>query len=306
MKMTGLRGYVVTIGAFDGVHLGHQALLSLALQEARLRTLRCAALTFWPHPRTVLGGDPVFQYLQPLQARLACIRHYGVEETVVLDFDSSVASMSARDFLDQVTSSIPIELLVVGENFRIGRGREAGVEELAAIGTGAGWELLAAPLTHLDGAPVSSTRIRQALGLHGDVALAGRLLGRPYELSGNVVSGAGRGRAIGVPTANVRVEQDLVVPCNGVYYCTATIEGDLTCQPPAVVNIGTRPTFDAGPRSVEAHLLDWTGDLYDRRLTVRFFSRLREERKFESVSALSEQIGRDIQRARELATIQPY
>ena len=157
------------------------------------------------------------------------------------------------------------------------------------------------PPVLVDGAPVSSTRIREALSSGGDVDLAARLLGRPFSLSGPVVQGFGRGRTIGVPTANLQVPEDLLVPRNGVYLCTAHVAREPSQAAPAVLNIGTRPTFDAGERSVEAHLLDWSGDLYGRSVRLELLRRLRDERRFEGVEPLVAQIHADIAQARALS-----
>lgn len=297
----GSESHAITIGVFDGVHLGHQELLRRTVLRASERTLRSAALTFSPHPRSVLQGpDSAPPALSTLADRLARIGAAGVADAVVLSFDRELASLSARDFLLRVQATTPFALLIVGENFRLGRGREAGIAELREIGRSDGWEVEPVPPVVLDSEPVSSSRIRRSLGVRGDVEAAARLLGRPFEIVGEVVAGAGRGRSIGVPTANIAVEAGLLVPANGVYYCSATTNHGDGEELRGVLNVGIRPTFDAGARSIELHILDWSGDLYGGRLRVKFLRRLREERKFESVQALLEQIRGDIDRARVL------
>lgn len=293
--------YVATIGAFDGVHLGHRALLRRAVELAAERGVASAALTFNPHPRAVLSPDGDLKYLTTLEQRFALLRAEGISTAIALPFNRDVATLSAREFLAGLESMLDLDALVIGENFRIGKGREAGVDELRVLAKEAGWQVETVPPVQVEGTLVSSTRIREALRTHGDVPLAHRLLGRPYALAGVVVPGAGRGRTIGVPTANVRVPTEVLVPRYGVYYCRARLPGARAAESHGVLNIGIRPTFDAGARSVELHLLDWEGDLYEREITVLFMQRLRGEMKFEGASALVTQIQRDIERARLLA-----
>ncbi len=292
--------YALAIGTFDGVHLGHQEVLRRTVEAARLRGLVPAALTFVPHPRSVVHGVKEIPYLMQLEERTRRIRELGVAEVRVQRFDAALAALTAREFFERLGEELPLRHLVVGKDFRIGRGREAGVAELRLLGAELGWSMEDVPAVWVEGAPVSSTRIREALAGEGNVELAARLLNRPFELSGTVVEGFGRGRTIGVPTANVRLPDEILVPRNGVYFCSATAalqpEPDLY----GVLNIGIRPTFDSGTRSVELHILDWSGDLYGETLRVRFLRRLREERKFESVDALVRQIARDIVEARSL------
>jgi riboflavin kinase/FMN adenylyltransferase len=293
---------VLTIGAFDGVHVGHQSLLRGAAERARSLGLRSVALTFSPLPRLALHPDSGDLCLMTTEDRLAHIAGCGVDETIVERFDRSLWQLSARDFFERPQLRSRLRLLVVGSNFRIGRGREAGAPELERLGREQGWGVEVLPTLEIEGARVSSSRIREALRERGDVELAARLLGRPFELAGEVARGAGRGRSIGVPTANVRPPGGLLVPRDGVYYCSALPGDSPLGEVPAVVNIGVRPTFDHGARSVEAHLLGWTGDLYGRPLRLRFRARLRDERKFDGPHALVEQIRRDIADAEALST----
>jgi len=291
--------YTVTIGTFDGVHLGHRSLFSHTIERARSTNTPSAAATFAPHPRTVLNGDTGLLALMSVEDRVRHIHKSGISRVILVEFTREVASLSARQFLERLGEQVPLDSLVVGENFRLGRRREAGTKELRAIGTVMGFEVVVATPVTKDEAPVSSTRIRKALTEHGDVVLAAELLGRPYELAGVVVQGMGRGRTIGVPTANVRVPEGIVVPRNGVYRCSATIDGQAGLPLRGVLNIGIRPTFGASGRSVELHILDWSGELYGVTVRIGFAERLRDERRFESVDALVVQIQRDIARARD-------
>lgn len=296
---------MLTIGTFDGVHLGHQALLDRTVQAARTLGIASAALTFVPHPRAVLSEQSDLLYLMPVERRMDLIRARGITRVVRHPFDRTTAQATAAEFFSQLSRSLTLQRLVVGGNFRIGRNRESGVEELRALGSAQGWDVETVPPVLKDGQPVSSTRIRQALSEAGDVELAAGLLGRPFELSGPVVEGFGRGRSIGVPTANLRIDSDLLVPLNGVYLCAVLLEGQAAPTRTGALNIGIRPTFDAGERSVELHILDFEDDLYGQRLTVHLLRRLRGERKFESVGALVEQIGHDLALARSLAAASP-
>lgn len=297
----GTHGPVLTVGMFDGVHLGHQHLLRRTVEEARQRSTEATALTFQPHPRSVLSGrEDTVPFLTSLEERLRLILAEGIASPVVLPFDGKLAQLSAYDFFTHLTETLPFEVLVVGENFRAGRGREAGIPELAKIGRPLGWSVQPVPAVRVAGDLVSSTRIRRVLIEEGDVDMAARLLGRAFAVEGLVVPGAGRGRTIGVPTANISVPAGCVIPRNGVYYCLAA-GGVLPPQVvPAVLNIGTRPTFGVGTRSVELHLPGWSGDLYGQQLRVEFLARLRDERRFEDISSLVAQIRLDIARAVEL------
>lgn len=290
--------YAVTIGTFDGVHLGHRALFSRTIECSRAADAEPAVVTFTPHPRTVLNGASGILQLTSIEDRVRLIRESGVSRVETVEFTREVASLSAREFLERLGARMPLRSLVVGENFRLGKQREAGIDELSILGAAMGFEVVAFPPVVKHGAPISSTRIRNTLNEHGDVSLAAELLGRPYEVAGVVVEGAGRGRTIGVPTANVRVPESILVPRNGVYRCGATIQGQTEASVHGVLNIGIRPTFDAADRSVELHILDWSGDIYGASVRIAFEARLRDERRFESVDALVAQIQRDIAEAR--------
>ncbi len=295
------RGGVLTVGMFDGVHLGHQHLLRHTAEEARRRGMEATALTFQPHPRSVLSGrEDTVPFLMSLAERLQLLATEGISRPVVLPFDGTLARLSAYDFFTHLAETLPFDVLVVGENFRAGRGREAGIPELREIGRRLGWSVQPVPAIRVAGDLVSSTRIRHVLIEEGDVDLAARLLGRAFAVDGLVVPGAGRGRTIGVPTANISVPLGRVIPRNGVYFCLAT-GGVLSPRGvPGVLNVGIRPTFGAGERSVELHLPGWSGDLYGQELRVEFLARLRDERRFEDISSLVAQIRLDISRAKEL------
>jgi riboflavin kinase / FMN adenylyltransferase len=289
---------VVALGNFDGVHLGHQAVLRRAVEEARNRGSRVVAATFDPHPRAVLapGGQP--RLLTTLELRREALRRYGADEARVIPFDLALSRKSPQEFVDEVlVGDIGAEVVVVGENFRFGHKAAGDVGDLAALMRARGGEAYAVPIKSEDGkGAINSTRIRELLSA-GEVREAGMLLGRPYVLRGEVARGDGRGRSIGYPTANVVPDPVLIVPARGVYAGLVGIEGEWY---PACTNVGLAPTFGRNEERVEAHLIDFEGDLYGRVVDVSFVERIRAEKKFSGVEELVEQIGRDVREARRL------
>ena len=290
---------VVAIGVFDGLHVGHRAILDRALLRARAAGVRSVVMSFDPHPDVVLakGGFRSPPPLTPLGERRERLTALGVDTFDVLPFTRELASLEPEAFVDRhlVTPHAPVAL-VVGEGFALGRGRSGNVERLRAIGSTRGFEVEAVPLVVLDGAPVSSTRIRASLA-QGQVAETARLLGRRYMLRGMVVTGDGRGRDLGYPTANLRLYEDRVVPADGIYAVLARV-GDEPTLRPAAMSIGMRPTFDGQIRTLEVHLLDWSGDLVGRPLEVEFVDWLRPELRFENAAALIEAMDRDVAETR--------
>lgn len=280
---------VVTIGNFDGVHRGHAAVLRRVVERARARRERAVAMTFDPHPLALLSKEGAPGLIMPVWRRCARMDELGIDAVLVQAFDEELSRLGPREFVGQVLrEGLGARLVVVGDDFRFGAGRAGDATSLAK-GEFGPMEVETVPALSWEGAPVSSSRIRAALSA-GDIALANALLGQPYELIGTVIRGDGRGRTLGFPTANLRAENG-TLPADGVYAAT-TAEGTL-----AVVNIGVRPTFEAG-RSVEAHLLDFSGNLYDRTLGLAILARLRGEMRFSGVEELKAQIARDIEAAR--------
>lgn len=287
---------VVTIGNFDGVHLGHQALVAVSRERARAREGTAVVLTFDPHPARVLSPDRAPASLMTIAQKGEMLGALGADRVAVLPFTAELAGRKAGDFARVVLArALGARVVVVGEPFRFGRGREGDVETLRALGRELGFELVAVPPVLVGGSPVSSSRVRAALE-SGDVEGAGELLGRGFFVDGHVVQGAARGRALGFPTANVSPDNE-ILPATGVYACWSQ-EGGRGARIPAVANVGRRPTFGGGPLGLEVHLLDWSGDLYGRRLRVSFASRLRGERAFPTPEALVGQIESDVRDAR--------
>lgn len=269
----------VAVGTFDGVHKGHLRVV----ETARNAGLRTGVVTFDPHPRAVLGGH--VELLATLQRRLELFEAAGVEDVLVLRFDEQLASLSATVFAERMLRGIGAETVAVGETFRFGHGREGDLALLERLG----FEVRRVPLVE----NVSSSRIRQLVHA-GETEHAAMLLGRPPEVEGIVVRGDGRGRELGFPTANLDVPDGLLVPPDGVY-------AGWTRDRRAAVSIGTNPHFDGVERRVEAHLLDFDGDLYGDRLVVELWSPIREQRRFDSLDELVAAIDADVERTRGVA-----
>ena len=286
----------LTIGNFDGVHLGHQALIRALIADARAAGRQAGVLTFHPHPAAVLRPNPDHRYLTTVDQRLAVFEQLGLDFAIVYPFSRATAATPAREFMAQLHDSLDLESLWVGPDFALGRNREGNVEALRAFGATDGYTVHTIDPHLLGDGEVRSGRIRNDL-LAGDVEGAAEQLGRLYEVDGEVVDGAHRGRTIGFPTANLDVPADHLVPANGVYATWATVDAQ---RHASVTNIGVRPSFDNGQRTVETHLLDFQGDLYGQHLILEFVARLRPEMRFPSVDALREQIARDVEAARGL------
>ena len=288
------RPSAVALGVFDGVHLGHRAILGAAVAHARATGSPAVACTFEPHPLEVLQPDRAPLPITTLDERLELIAACGVDESVVLAFTRELAHMEPEAFVkDVLVDRLAARQVVVGFNHRFGRAARGDAALLRDLGARGGFGVdVIEPLT-VDGVPVSSTAIRAALG-RGDLEAAVRMLGRPYTLPGKVVAGAGRGRTLGFPTANIAPDRPVLV-APGVYACTIEVAG----QPRrAVVNVGVRPTFDEKTLAIEAYLLDFSGDLYGQTVRLTFRSRVREERRFSSVDALRAQIAADVETTR--------
>ncbi|MFQ5697335.1 MAG: bifunctional riboflavin kinase/FAD synthetase [Myxococcota bacterium] len=296
------RGCVLTIGNFDGVHLGHQALLAALLERARIRRCPAVVYTFHPHPRQVLAPERAQKLLMTFEQLAAELERRGIDALIQEPFDRTFASLTAEAFLrDVIHARIAPEAIFVGRDFHFGKGRAGGDQTLARIGPDLGIRVTIIPQVSAGGRDVSSTRIRQALA-EGRVDEARLCLGRPYAIRGRVVEGERRGRTLGFPTANLEVENE-ILPANGVYATWLRRLGhpaDGCVRRASVTNIGVRPTFEPGRVLCETHLLDFDGDLYGERVELGFVSQLRGERRFPSPEALAEQIARDASSARTL------
>lgn len=295
---------VVTIGAYDGLHRGHIAVISSVVERARKVGQRSAVVTFDRHPASVVRPESAPLLITSLEQRIELLRETGVDAVVVLEFNEAAASEEAEDFINRVfVGGLAASEIIVGEDFHFGSGRRGNVELLSTMGNE--HDFVVTPLslrrTETSGI-ISSTAIRTALR-RGDLDGARDMLGRTVVISGHVVHGDERGRTIGFPTANVDVDERLILPADGVYaaWCHTEVGGRYSCA----VNIGKRPTFygNADRSLVECHLLDFSGDLYDQLLTVEFAARLRDEQRFDGLEALTTQLQVDVARAREIARL---
>jgi riboflavin kinase / FMN adenylyltransferase len=300
-------GCLVVIGNFDGVHAGHRAVLEIAVREARAAALAPLVLTFDPHPAVVLR-DAKPSVLTAMARRIELIQRLFPEISVAVQtFSLALSKLGAREFVaDLLVSELGARVVVVGENFRFGQGREGDVARLEALGTELGFRAHALALRGDDAGAFSSSRVR-ALLAQGALAEAKRILGRPHALSGRVIEGDRRGRTIGFPTANLGEVQE-VLPPHGVYACLVDrldADGRARALARGVANVGVRPTVQAG-LSVEAHLIDWSGEIYGESLRLHLIERLRDERRFDGLDALVQQIGQDVAAARQiLASAEP-
>jgi riboflavin kinase/FMN adenylyltransferase len=288
---------VLTLGNFDGVHLGHQAILARATERAGAVGGRVAVLTFEPHPVAVLAAERAPVMLQSLHDRLETLRTAGVALAVVQRFTRRFAALEPEAFVTRfLMPHLQLAHVVVGYNVTFGRNRAGSSETLRRLGDAHGFGVdVVGPVTIADDR-VSSSRIRRAVQA-GEVARAEALLGRPFALRGRVVEGDRRGRLLGFPTANLHVRSGLVLPADGVYAVQAEVDGR---RHPAVLNVGVRPTFGGRRRTIEAHLLDFDGDLYRRWMRLHLVDRLRGEMAFAGPDALKAAIAGDVAQARRV------
>ena len=288
------RPTVVTLGVFDGLHLGHQLIMRTVVERARVIGAVPTVITFDPHPRAVLHAEDAPPLLQTFDQKIEAFAMLGLEQTIVIRFTRAFAQVKAEDFLrDILAERLQAKEVYLGRGFAFGRNREGNIALLRRVSEELAFRAEEVPEVQLRGQRISSSRIRQLLA-EGRVGLARRMLGRPYGVEGRVARGQARGRALGFPTANLH-PQNRVIPRNGVYVTATLIEG---AWRRSITNVGTRPTFEmeAEP-SVETYVMNWSGDLYGDVLRVRFLYRLRDEKKFASVEDLKRQIAHDVARA---------
>ena len=287
------RGAVLTIGVFDGVHLGHCHLLSRLIAAAESQWTP-AVITFSNHPATVLRPDFQVKYLTTPEAKVELLKAQGVELVIPLEFTRELSQVNAGDFARTLVEVLQLKGLVIGPDFAFGKDREGNEEFLLRAGRELGfWVERVEPLM-VDGAAVRSRRIRQTI-TDGDMAAGNKLLGREFHLSGEVVRGDQRGRELGFPTANVAVPDRMVVPGDGIYATWAIVEGE---RLPSATSIGVRPTFGLTERLVEVYIFDFDADLYGKTLGVEFVEKLRNQEAFGSVEALIDQVNQDVADAR--------
>lgn len=288
---------VLTIGNFDGLHRGHQALLKSVVQMATDKSGTASVLTFDPHPITVLSPGTPLRLLTTMEDKLTRFQDAGIEHVLCIPFDKAFAALTPEAFVCKILrDQIGVREVLVGEQFAFGAGRSGRMVDLLRLSKSAGFVVHAVPPIRVEDEIVSSTRIRVMVQA-GEVGRAARFLGRSYDLAGTVVHGAQRGQALGWPTANIRLPQHRVIPADGVYATTAVWNGRSL---DSIAYIGTRPTFGDGERLLEVYLLDEQCDLYGQEMSVRFVERLRGDQVFPTPEELSRQIEVDVLRAREL------
>jgi riboflavin kinase / FMN adenylyltransferase len=288
----------VTIGSFDGIHRGHQALLTPLVAGARTAGAASVLITFEPHPRCVIDPDHCPPLLTTLGEKTWLLDQLGLDHVVVIPFTPQIAALSAATFMERLLRGIELRRIVVGENHRFGHGQRGDPALLRRLGARHGFTVDIAPTLRRGREPISSSRIRR-LVLLGQVRAAAQLLGRDYFIRSAVEHGAKRGRQLGFPTANLQIAPNKLIPPNAIYASRVEIDGQTYS---GATSVGFRPTFGGNTLTVEVFVLDFDGDLYDKLITVWFVHRLRAEKRFATVAALQQQMARDVEKARRILT----
>lgn len=292
LEEVNLQNSWLTVGVFDGVHRGHQQILRKLSAGAHASDAPAVVLTFDPHPASVLGGREIKCLTLP-DERADLLAQQGMDVVITERFTRELSQVTAYDFMARLKRQLGLARMLIGYDFALGKGREGNATRLTEIGSELGYSVEVVPALSDESGVISSTEIRKLIEI-GNVAEAARLLGHPYSLHGPVIHGDGRGRTINVPTANIAYAREKMIPAKGIYACRAYLNGQ---QHLAAINIGTNPTFtpDKEIPNVEAHLLDFRGEIYGQDVRLEFVARLRDELKFESVETLLEQIWKDIE-----------
>ena len=282
---------ILTLGTFDGVHIGHAAILKKLTQNTADGKFESAVLTFFPHPRMVLQGKSDLKLLNTINEKIDLLQKIGIENLIIHPFDANFSQLSAEEFVKTVlVDQLHIQKIIIGYDHRFGKNRTANIDDLTAFGLKYGFEVEQISAQEINDISISSTKIRTALE-DGEINLANEYLGYSYFLSGTVVKGKQLGRTIGFPTANIELEEEYkLVPKNGVYIVAAEIDGKSVY---GMMNIGFNPTVQGEKRTIEVHFFDFDLDIYDRHIRVAILQRIRSEEKFESVEFLKIQLGKD-------------
>jgi riboflavin kinase/FMN adenylyltransferase len=293
-RLTPERETILTIGVFDGVHRGHQHLIAELNKKVSHRGLLSGVVTFYRHPQEVLSPGTKLTFLTSFAERTKLIKNLGIDLIAPLSFTAQLSQLSARNFVSLLQEHLKMKGLVVGPDFALGRGREGNIPKLESLGQELGFDVTPVPYLLIEGQVVSSTNIRKAL-TQGDMSKVAQLLGRYFSLTGVVVPGVVRGQSLGFPTANIALEPRQALPPDGVYITWAWVDGKAHR---AVTNIGVRPTFGSGQRTVEVHIIDFQEDLYGRKLTIELVERVRDEFHFTTAAELKMQISKDVEQAK--------
>jgi riboflavin kinase/FMN adenylyltransferase len=282
---------IVTIGTFDGVHLGHKKILEQIVENAHSQNCESLVLTFFPHPRTILQADSEMKQLNTLAEKTNLLSALGIDNLVIHPFDAAFSRLTAEEFVKQVlVDTFKIKKIIIGHDHRFGRNRTANIDDLIEFGNKFGFEVEEISAKQINEVSISSTKIRNAL-TEGNIELANNYLGYYYSLTGIVSKGKQLGRTIGFPTANIKiVEEYKLIPQNGVYIVQSNLDGIMYH---GMMNIGTRPTVDGTTQTIEIHFFDFQKELYNQKITISLLHRMRSEQKFESVDALKKQLDKD-------------
>ena len=282
---------IVTIGTFDGVHLGHQKIVAQITKNAHALNCESLVLTFFPHPRMVLQESTEMKQLNTLNEKIALLDNLGIDNLVIHPFDKEFSRLTAEEFVKKVLVDVfKIKKIIIGHDHRFGRNRTATIDDLINFGETYGFEVEQISAKEINEVSISSTKIRNAL-LEGNTELAANYLGYDYSLTGIIFKGKQLGRTIGYPTANITIEEDYkLIPNNGVYIAKSVLNGKTVF---GMMNIGTRPTVDGTKQTIEINFFDFRQDLYGQKITISLLHRMRSEQKFESIDALKNQLGKD-------------
>ena len=282
---------IVTLGTFDGVHIGHTEILKKLTQNTHDGEFESTVLTFFPHPRTVLQGKSDLKLLNTINEKISLLGNIGIENLIIHPFDEKFAELSAEEFAKTIlVDQLQVQKIIIGYDHRFGKNRTADINDLITFGTQYGFEVEQISAQEIDAISISSTKIRNALEL-GAIDLANQYLGYSYFLSGTVVKGKQLGRTIGFPTANIELDEDYkLVPKNGVYIVCAKIEDQLVN---GMMNIGFNPTVEGKNKTIEVHLFDFNSDLYNHKIKISIKYPIRSEQKFESIAVLKQQLIKD-------------
>ena len=299
-QISAVKDSVITIGVFDGVHVGHAHLIRSVIQEATLKGFLSCVVTFKNHPKTILVPEFRANYILDFEDRVTRLKELGVDLVVPITFDLDLANLPAKQFLSRISRHLSMKTLIVGPDFAMGHNRDGNLTTLPIISRELGFTFEVVDLLKKNDNAVNSTVIRNHIMI-GDIEPVSQMLGRNFSIAGTIVHGLKRGADLGFPTANIEIDNGCIVPGDGIYATWAQLGSDRYM---AATSIGTRPTFGEGGRTIEAHILDFSDNIYSKPIKMEFVKRLRGEEKYETVEGLIEQIAKDVQNTRAILTEQ--